>query len=240
MSTKRRVSSFAGVIAAKRRKQPGKYRKKQPMVKKNPNFASPSYAYFPGVGWPDNLVVRTRYVDTQKLTSTSGSINYYQYRLNGLYDPDFTGAGSQPSWYDDLLTSAGPYYKYQVLSCYYEVQLMGTGSTDVPVKVVICPANATLSGKTIEEIAEMPDSTQRLTNFNSADCIIRGTIDQRKFSGYNDVGDLSANYNASPAFVSLICVAGQTYDTSTTSSVIFQIRLTYTAKLFSTQPVTQS
>lgn len=56
-----------------------------------------------------------RYTDNKALTENAagaGAANVYS--LNGMYDPDFTGVGAQPMWFDQLLTVSGPYLKYRV------------------------------------------------------------------------------------------------------------------------------
>jgi hypothetical protein len=57
-----------------------------------------------------------RYADTVLLTSTSGGTAFYQFRANSCFDPDLTGTGHQPRYYDQLCTSVGPYQTYRVLS----------------------------------------------------------------------------------------------------------------------------
>jgi len=56
-----------------------------------------------------------RYSDPYALTSTSGSTALYQWKVNSLFDPDLTGSGHQPRFFDQLCASTGPYTKYRVL-----------------------------------------------------------------------------------------------------------------------------
>jgi len=64
------------------------------------------------------FTVRTlKYTSNKLLTENAagaGATNVYA--LNGMYDPDFTGVGEQPMWFDQLLTVSGPYLKYRVLA----------------------------------------------------------------------------------------------------------------------------
>lgn len=68
----------------------------------------------PDYGFPDKLRTRLRYADTISLT---GGIATNVFRLNSLYDPDLSGVGHQPCWFDQLCGTVGsaPYYKYRVL-----------------------------------------------------------------------------------------------------------------------------
>lgn len=63
-------------------------------------------------GLPDEFTTRLRYVDVYTLTSTSGAIGKQVMRMNGLFDPDFTGTGHQPYYFDQL---AALYGRYQVM-----------------------------------------------------------------------------------------------------------------------------
>ena len=52
--------------------------------------------------FPDTLQTTLRYQETLSLSSTSGSLFGYIYNLNGLYDPNHTGVGHQPLYFDQL------------------------------------------------------------------------------------------------------------------------------------------
>jgi hypothetical protein len=64
-------------------------------------------------GFPDRIVTRLRYVDYHNLTCTAGALGTYIYRWNSLFDPNQTGTGHQPLYFDTL---AGVYDQYAVIS----------------------------------------------------------------------------------------------------------------------------
>ncbi len=67
--------------------------------------------------FPTKTFRTLKYTDNKMLTETAagaGASNVYS--LNGLYDPDFSGVGGQPMWFDQLLSVNGPYLKYRVTS----------------------------------------------------------------------------------------------------------------------------
>lgn len=68
-------------------------------------------------GYPDKLVTNIRYVDTVSLTGGSGVVGANVFRMNGLNDPDASGLGHQPMYFDQFCGPAGtaPYRKYRVL-----------------------------------------------------------------------------------------------------------------------------
>lgn len=63
-------------------------------------------------GFPDLLKTKLHYCDVVQLTASAGSPGLWQFRMNSLFDPDFTGTGHQPQWFDQL---AAVYQRYRVL-----------------------------------------------------------------------------------------------------------------------------
>jgi len=62
-------------------------------------------------------------------SSVTGNTWYWQFRANSLFDPDFTGTGSQPTTFDQWMTL---YDRYRVLAMEADVTLSGdSGMTDL-------------------------------------------------------------------------------------------------------------
>lgn len=55
-----------------------------------------------GTGFPSQLRTKLRYCDVITLTSTLGSVATHAFRMNSLFDPDASGAGHQPYYYDQI------------------------------------------------------------------------------------------------------------------------------------------
>lgn len=73
----------------------------------------------PLLPFPPVKYVKFRYSTLVQLSPVSGAIAVHSFTLNGLYDPDYTGTGGQPRYFDTLVGSNGtsaPYKKYQVVS----------------------------------------------------------------------------------------------------------------------------
>lgn len=69
-------------------------------------------------GFPREIVTALRYVDTHTIQSSAGSAGGQVFRLNSVYDPDFTGAGHQPLYYDQF---TAVYNKYVVIGATIKV-----------------------------------------------------------------------------------------------------------------------
>lgn len=68
--------------------------------------------YTPKWGFPNRLAIAHKYVETVTLTSTSGSLASNLFRCNGMFDPNQSGTGHQPMYFDEL---AAIYDHYTVI-----------------------------------------------------------------------------------------------------------------------------
>lgn len=86
---------------------------------------------------PDKLRTRLRYCQSnQTLTCTTGVPTVRQYRLNSLFDPDFTGVGHQPYGFDQIVLMGYQAYcvygvKYKILLEQQIADIVQTGGFDV-------------------------------------------------------------------------------------------------------------
>lgn len=89
---------------------------------------------FSGYGFPDSLTTNLIYSDSIILQPSVGTpCPSYTYRLNSVYDPDLTGIGGQPYWFDQLTAIYGRYMvmgaKIQVTYAYDNETAVGVGPT---------------------------------------------------------------------------------------------------------------
>lgn len=70
-------------------------------------------------GFPDELVTTMRYSDIITLTSAAGAVTSNVFRMGSLFDPDSTGTGHQPYYFDQL---SALYNNYVVLKSTLKVQ----------------------------------------------------------------------------------------------------------------------
>lgn len=55
-----------------------------------------------GTGFPSTTKITHKYADLSSLTSTTGSTVTYVFSCNGMYDPNITGTGHQPMYFDQM------------------------------------------------------------------------------------------------------------------------------------------
>jgi hypothetical protein len=73
-------------------------------------------------GFPKRMIVTHKYVEVVQLAATAGLPATYIFSANGMYDPNITGTGHQPMYFDNLCAIYDHYtvfrsrIKYQVVS----------------------------------------------------------------------------------------------------------------------------
>lgn len=79
-----------------------------------------------GIGFPKKLLMTHKYQETFQLTNTAGVFNSYFFSANGLFDPNSTGTGHQPMYYDQLVAL---YNHYVVVGAKCVFKFTPTGVT---------------------------------------------------------------------------------------------------------------
>jgi len=77
--------------------------------------------------YPERMRRTFRYSDVYYMTSTTGATQAYTFRVNSMYDVDSTGTGHQPRYFDQMLSSTGPYLNYRVMAAKVKAALTATG-----------------------------------------------------------------------------------------------------------------
>lgn len=84
--------------------------------------------------FPDRQIVKLRYSDSGTGTSTTGTAWSYIYTGNNIFDPDFTGVGSQPLGYS---LYSDKYRKYTVRASAIQFQLVPSTTTTMLTSAMI-------------------------------------------------------------------------------------------------------
>jgi len=105
-------------------------------------------------GFPTELRTTLRYSDVVTLTSTGNAVTNYVFRMNSLFDPDFTGTGHQPYYFDQFATI---YQRYTVIGSKLK-------ATFTPIPDTINGAGTTqLNGPVVCAVWGDPTSTNTTT-----------------------------------------------------------------------------
>jgi len=99
-----------------------------------------------GIGFPRKLTVTHKYNEIVQITSTTGIMQQYRFSANGLYDPNVTGTGHQPIFFDQMTPL---YNHYTVIASKIKVTFVPqSGTSWAPVTVGLIINDDTASGYT--------------------------------------------------------------------------------------------
>lgn len=178
---------------------------------------------------PDRLYTRMGYSMSTTLTSTL-SPAYNIFRLNSLYDPDYTGAGGQPLARDQW---ANFYNRYLVYGVSYKVTFINT-STSEQVYCWVVPKNVTAVSTSAQVLFEKPYAKNRILGVESGKSIgtIKGYASAAKALGYTkqqyqSEKANSSEFNSNPASEGFLHVYSQAADETTSVTVRIRVVLTY-------------
>lgn len=184
-----------------------------------------------GQGFPLQLTSTLKYCETIQLTSTSGVINAQRFTCNGLFDPNITGTGHQPYYFDQLMAI---YNHYTVLKSTIKVNIVPANTSTVPFSIVlwINDDTAAASLSTIDLANEYLKGQRRdFPQGAGGPQVIYASWDAKKTFGGNilDNDDLQGTAAANPTEICVYNINMQSMDISTTTTCYLAVEIQYTA-----------
>nr|WAE42314.1 MAG: capsid protein [Cressdnaviricota sp.] len=133
------------------KRKPRQWMRKQYRTKYRKKRSQP----FRSIGYPKSMVVKHRYVQGTGLTCTVGITNYYVFSCNGMYNPNITGTGHQPMFFDN---QCAIYDHYHVIGSKIIYRIMPANGTSAenPFRVACFIADTSITSGfgTPDNIAE--------------------------------------------------------------------------------------
>lgn len=111
----------------------------------------------------DRLFIPLRYTQQVTLTCTAGALAYQLFSGNSAYDPDYSGAGSQPEGWDQF-TALFQYYRVHASKIKLDITSKDTSSATQTVNLALVPRNDTNNEATIEAAMCAPFSKHYAAN----------------------------------------------------------------------------
>jgi len=176
-------------------------------------------------GFPPTLLSKLRYCDTVPITSTVGSIGKYTFRINSLFDPDFTGVGHQPLYRD---TFAAIYALYTVVSA--DIKLTVVNTSTVPVHAGAVFEDDTGSSSSVNVLMEQNTGVHHLIPAQAGSIsshTFRLKWDCQKMLGldpYTDIGT-KAIFSADPTYLGAMTCWLQPVDAASTTTGYLNIEI---------------
>lgn len=189
-------------------------------------------------GFPDKLLARLRYHDSSTITSTTGGIASYKFRINSCFDPNQTGVGHQPLYYDTYNTI---YDHYSVVSARAIVRFTNTNTSPFFVGVTVDDDSA--ASTNVDTIIEQSHSNSALLTpltGSKSEKIFTLNWDCEKVLGINPFASetYKTAVGSNPAEESYLIVYAATTDNSTNTinfDVILEMNVLFTELTTPTQ-----
>lgn len=165
-------------------------------------------------------------------TSSSGASGnwYWQYRLNSLFDPDFTGGSSQPTTFDQWMTL---YARYRVLAVTVDFTVTETANA-TSIALVAAPSIAAPTSLTYMGVGGMRDAVYGNSATYTSEKRLRRTyaikdvfgIDQEAMMSEINYAGTSSTSAPAVAYLTMgvFCSSGAAFSVCVHGSIRFAVR----------------
>lgn len=181
-----------------------------------------------GTGLPEKVLVKHKYNQISTLVSTSGSTATQHFSANSMFDPDITGIGHQPIYFDEI---SGIWNRYRVVGSKITVKVTQASSANGPMQIVLYRQDdSTVSSSNVVTQSEYTHSSKvMLPSGGSAMAYLNQTYSMKKvFGPGKDTESLSALSTASPSESYVYTLVARTLD-ATSGSCVCDVSIEYLA-----------
>lgn len=220
----------------KTKRKPKRYR-----GKRKPKATSPNYARM-STPFPKTISTKLNY--RERIQVNPAALAYeYSYNANSLYDPNRTGTGHQPMFFDQLCNGT-QYKRYKVRGCKWRFIISGCNT---PIRYAVSQIQNTNAVADVDDLAEIKGAKSGVINTMSNGGhnvrTISGYCSIRKTVGaaiYKDVNN-QAVYNSNPSTVVQLMLKFESLDGATNMTSLNIIsQLVYYCDIFDIIPRTGS
>lgn len=166
------------------------------------------------------------YVTTYGATAAIGSIASRIYSANGLFDPDISGVGHQPMYFDQLMAI---YDHYTVFRSRIKVEFVASGNTAL---VVLYIDDDTSIATSSEQAAEQVTAQHKVSLTTAArPTVFTRTWDAKEFFGGDifDNDNLQGTAAANPTEQSYFILLWSALDTGVSAGGYINVTIEYDA-----------
>lgn len=192
-----------------------------------------------GGGFPKRARMRHKYAETVLLTSTTGAISNYLFRCNGMFDPNFTGTGHQPMYFDQM---GNIWNYYIVLSSKISVTFaVADGSAANMSCNLWLNDDGTVVASNVDTIREYPE-TKFGTVTQDATLTLKSNFNLKSRYGNNNesAAQYSADISNNPLELANYVISVQSTDALVTNEVTAQVVIEYDAVWYEIRDLAQS
>lgn len=182
-----------------------------------------------GRGFPKKMTITHTYVENLTVSTTSGSQANYVFRCNGMYDPNQTGTGHQPLYFDQM---SALYNHYVVIGSKIEVRFTHAAQTNLAQHVMLrIDDDATVPTNTQETMEQNGGKFKVLPAGSPYQVLLKNGWSAKKFFGGSILANtsLQGTPGSDPAELSYYQIAIRPMDGITDATVHMQVKITYIA-----------
>lgn len=193
------------------------------------------------IPFPTSFSTTLKYADYFVVGQSVGGVaGAYQFRLNCMYDPDYTGIGHQPYWYDQL-AYATMYNKCTVFGAHVKI----TAACDNPCEVLMRPSLSATTPSSMSLEDERPHSISKMASNASKPVTLSKYyainqlfgVAKRKIA---DDSSFSHDWNASPSKIAYLNFMIMNPNSAFTVTASCNVEIRYYARFWDRKPVGQS
>lgn len=211
----------------------GKYRKRMRVTKNRTNVPI-------GKGFPQKMTMTHKYEEVVDITSTTGAQQIHRLLANSMYDPNNTGVGHQPLFFDQM---AALYNHYHVIGAKLTCTFIPKASAGIAMGVgVVINDDASPAYTSISNLGEQSRGQTRVIAPSSNTPVkIVSKYSAKKMYGGSILGNvnLQGTASANPTELAYWDVVAQAY-ASGTSAVTVRIQIEYIAVWSEVKDVAES
>lgn len=210
--------------------------------KRKAKYQKAVITHMKGSGFSDSVSARLTYVE--QINLNPGSVyTQYVFRGNSLFDPNYTGGGHQPLYFDQY---AAIYGKYRVMGCSIRIDSVSCAGTSAAYFVCF-PSTETSAFTSISQVLEqgrakapriLPIAQRGPTGYLKSYCSTRKVLGLTKTQVMDD--DNAASVGATPIQVWYWNLLWESTDAVTNIQINGVVKLTYYVQFFDRLIATQS
>jgi len=201
--------------------------------------------------FPRQLITEFTYSENIVITSTVGAPFNYLFSGNSLFDPNVTGTGTQPRFFDTLCganNTSAPYQSYRVLWSKFEVEAIDvTDSINARGYVGVGWISGAQTGaSTLAELRMRSDYNIKYMGIYTGGkelCKVSKYGSIKTLFGIKDLKDdeeTASTYGTSPAKLARWVLTYIPFDEATTDQIRCLVKIIYKVQLFNRNDVSDS
>lgn len=178
------------------------------------------------------MTFRHKYRQTITHTALAGTVTNYKFNANGMFDPDNTGAGHQPYYFDQL---SGIYDHYTVTWSKITIRACPTTDAYLPMQIALSTNDdTTQTNNTLYGQAEQNEGSWALIPTSSANGNVTRlscTWNAKTYFGGDPLSNdnLQGTSAANPVETTIYSIGLQSCDGVVNANVFIQVEIDYIA-----------